>query len=126
MEANEPVQQIHVGDISNVPGNVAIGHHINQQQVVSGELDLADQIQRLVDQIRAQLAQVAELPGRLDGEEALAEIDETLADGPGPSRPRRMDRPLEKLQRTLDGVTRFATPLAQLAAAIEQLLQAKP
>jgi hypothetical protein len=125
MGINEPRREIHVGDVKNMRGNFAIGDG-NIQQILSSEPQLTDHLQRLVDQIRGELARTPDLPGAPAAEEALTEITEILADGPVPSRPQRMERARGKLMRALDGITSFATPLVQLTAAIEELLRAKP
>jgi hypothetical protein len=122
MGASKSERNIRVGDISNVSGNVAVGRGNNQVQNLPGEASPADQIRQLVDQIRSELGQRTRLPGKPDAEEALTEIDEAIADGPVPSRPQRLDRASQKLMRALKGVTEFAAPLAQLTAAIAQLL----
>jgi tRNA A37 N6-isopentenylltransferase MiaA len=66
------------------------------------------------------------LPGSVvcdsEHEEALTEIDEAIADGEVPSRPRRLERAGQKLMSALKGVAEFAAPLAQLTATIAQLL----
>jgi hypothetical protein len=92
MGASNSGRDIRVGDISNVIGNVAVGHGNKQVQNLSGEGNPTDQIRQLVDQIRYALGQSTELPGRPSAEEALTEIDEAVADGEVPSRPRRLDR----------------------------------
>jgi hypothetical protein len=120
---NEETRKVHARDISNEGGNLAIGN--NNQQIISGESPSAREIRLMVDQIRRELTRM-DLPGRPAAEEALDEIGEVLDDGPVPSGPQRMDRAGRKLIRTLGGVPRFATPLAQLAAAIADLLRAKP
>jgi hypothetical protein len=123
MGVSKSRRDIRVRDISNVSGNVAVGHGNNQVQDLSGEASPADQIRQLMDQIRSELGQRTGLPGTSAAEEALTEIDEVIADGPVPSRPQRLDRASRKLMGALQGVTEFVAPLAALAAAIAQLVQ---
>ena len=123
MEINEESRKIHARDIINKGGNFAIGD--NNRQIISGGSSAAEDIRRLVEQIRGELTRM-DLPGRPAAEEALEEISEALDDGPVPSRPQRMDRAGRKLKNALDGVMAFTTPLAQLAAAIADLVRAKP
>lgn len=115
-----------MGNISDNSGNIAIGNN-NKQKLVKSEVpDLPGQIRSLVDQIRRELGQAENLPDREIAEEALTEITEVLEDGAVPSRSRRIDRALEKLRRAVSEVSAIATPLAQLGAAIGELLRAKP
>lgn len=124
MGINEPSREIHFHDITNEGGNIAFGDY-NRQNIIN-ESQPANEVRRLVEQIRSELAWVADLPSRTEADEALTEIIEVLYDGAVPSRPQRLDRARRRLMSALEGVTRFVAPLAELTLAIAELLRSKP
>lgn len=107
-------------------GNFSVGDNPNQIQY-SSDRATDSHIHDTMRMVGALLAQrspdVADEPG---AQSALEELADELGDGAAPSRPDRVRIALTKLRDAIGGASRFLLPLAELATAIDKLLQGKP
>jgi small-conductance mechanosensitive channel len=106
-------------------GNFSVGDRVAQIQGQPEESAIS-RIYAVTQEIRELLREQDDVLDESGAQSALDELDKTLADGDVDSRPRRLHSQLSSLWDAVGDAAASALPLAQLAAAINILLQAKP
>jgi hypothetical protein len=107
------------GNLTNA--NVAAGN--GNQQIQSA--NAASPTTKVLD-LLGQLKQLLATDATPDQQGALLALRELEEDAPEPSRHYRLAGALGRLKDTIGSGTAFVVPFAELAAAIAELLRAKP
>jgi hypothetical protein len=107
---------------TDVKGNVAIGNDNMQTQYLSGGLG-TDSVYEITREIRRLLREHNDVENKVCAQSALDELDAALTTVDAPSRPRRLHAALAKLWNAVGDAAASALPLAQLADAINNLVQ---
>lgn len=109
-----------------VSGNIAFGDNSRQWLDNSSAVD-TEEIYRLMrtieDMLEQQPGDVPDAPG---GRTALNEFAGMLKDGTAQSHPGRLRSALTRLRGAIGDASTFTLPLAELAVAVERLLQGRP
>ena len=107
----------------NNTGNFSIGDNNTQNNY---QTPAAERVSQLIEQIAGLLQTQAGLRDSQEASSALDELSDAIEEDPAPAHPNRIRAAVARLKKGIGEVAAFTLPLAELAAAIDDLVRAKP